>query len=118
MQVLVLTQRLRFARSPQWYHERPNREFSKLEKVCFRYIPLWQRYHRLSLFRGNDALVETYGAGEKAQRVRTATENAARNYIYHNAPEKYHHFIVPEFPLGKALSLYQAWNSAHRQCRM
>ncbi|OBT52176.1 hypothetical protein VE04_06161 [Pseudogymnoascus sp. 24MN13] len=89
-----------FARSPQWYHERPNREFSKLEKFCFRYIPLWQRYHRLSLFTGNDALVETYGAGEKAQRVRTATEYAARNYIYENAPEKYHHFIVPEFPLG------------------
>ncbi|KFY81519.1 hypothetical protein V500_11346 [Pseudogymnoascus sp. VKM F-4518 (FW-2643)] len=89
-----------FARSPQWYHERPNREFSKLEKFCFRYIPLWQRYHRLSLFTGNDALVETYGAGEKAQRVRTATENGARNYIYQNAPEKYHHFIVPEFPLG------------------
>ncbi|PVH77662.1 monooxygenase [Cadophora sp. DSE1049] len=89
-----------YARSPQWYHERPNREFSILEKMCFRYIPFWQRFHRLQLFRTNDALVDTYMPGEKAAAKRAATEEAAKNYIYRTAPQKYHRFLVPSFPLG------------------
>ena len=92
--------KFRYARSPQWYHERPNRDFTSLEKMCFRFIPFWQRFHRLQLFRANDALVDTYLPGNKAAAKRAATEKAAKEYIYRTAPQKYHNFLVPSFPLG------------------
>jgi len=89
-----------YARSAQWYHERPNRAFTGLEKWCFKYIPFWQRYHRLQLFLENDNLVTTYMPGDRATVRREQVENTAKRYIYSRTPNKYHKFIVPEFPLG------------------
>ncbi|KAF9886168.1 hypothetical protein FE257_011993 [Aspergillus nanangensis] len=89
-----------FARSAQWYHERPNRSFTALEKWCFRYIPLWQRYLRLRLFLTNDGLVATYMPGPKAEQLRAKAEQNACEYIYAQAPRKYHKVLVPDFPLG------------------
>jgi cation diffusion facilitator CzcD-associated flavoprotein CzcO len=89
-----------YARSPQWYHERPNRNFTKMETWAFRYIPLWERWKRLQLFLENDDLVSTYMPGVQAGKKREKVEDHAKKYIYSRAPEKYHHFIVPEFPLG------------------
>lgn len=58
-----------YAGSAQWYHERPNRYFTRLEKLAFQHIPLWERWKRLQLFLENDDLVATYmpgvGAAEK-----------------------------------------------------
>ncbi|KAG9186591.1 hypothetical protein G6011_09699 [Alternaria panax] len=69
-----------YLKHAQWYHERPNRDFSTLEKFLFKYVPFWQRYHRYSVFRTSDALVTTYGSSSESK--------------------KYHSFLVPEFPLG------------------
>lgn len=69
--------------------------------MCFRYLPLWQRYERLKLFNANDNLVATYMPGKEAEKKRLATEAKAKEYIYKTAPKKYHDFIVPKFPLGK-----------------
>jgi cation diffusion facilitator CzcD-associated flavoprotein CzcO len=90
----------RYARSPQWYHERPNHRFTSFEKACFRYIPFWQRIHRLRLFQANDNLVSTYLSGPKAEKKRLAAEASAKDYIYKTTPKKYHDMIVPTFPLG------------------
>ena len=92
-----------YARSRQWYHERPNRNFTKLELWCFRNIPLWERYNRLSLFLQNDDLVSTYMPGAAAARKRAKVENHAKEYIYATAPKKYHDILVPDFPLGEIL---------------
>ncbi|KAI9168091.1 Baeyer-Villiger monooxygenase [Paramyrothecium foliicola] len=81
-QVQQLTQ---FARSPQWYHERPNRGFTNFEKFCFRYVPFLQRYYRLDLFLKTDQLAAVYGPNET---------------------QKYHNFIVPNFPLGCKRRIY------------
>ncbi|KAF1817472.1 FAD/NAD(P)-binding domain-containing protein [Eremomyces bilateralis CBS 781.70] len=89
-----------YARGQQWYHERPNREFSAIEKFCFTYVPLWQRYHRYQIFSSSDALMTTYGASEASQKQREATERAAREYILATAPKKYHDILIPKFPLG------------------
>lgn len=88
-----------YARSAQWYHERPNRAFTGFEKWCFKYIPLWQRYLRLQLFLDNDNLVKTYIPGDDAAVKREKVESDAKRYIYSRTPDKYHEFIVPEFPL-------------------
>ena len=95
----------RYARSPQWYHERPNKPITPLQKFCFKYIPFWQRYQRLQIFLDSDNLVTTYVPGEEAAKVRANTEKIAKNYIYSRTPEKYHNIIVPDFPLGRNLVL-------------
>jgi hypothetical protein len=89
-----------YARSAQWYHERPNRMFTAFEKWCFKYIPLWERYNRLSLFMANDNLVATYMPGANATTKRAKVEDHAKRYIFATAPEKYHGMLIPDFPLG------------------
>ncbi|KHN98995.1 Flavin-binding monooxygenase-like family protein [Metarhizium album ARSEF 1941] len=96
-QVAHVTQ---YARSPQWYHERPNRRFTCFERWCFRHVPLLGRILRLRLFLASDNMVTTYGPGETATRLRLRAEAHARDYIVSTAPQKYHHLLVPEFPLG------------------
>lgn len=93
-----------YARSAQWYHERPNRPFSSFEKWCLSNIPLWERYLRLRLFLTSDSLVATYLPGPAAEKVRAKAESGARQYIYQTAPKEYHKFLVPDFPLGKPSS--------------
>ncbi|KAJ5668457.1 uncharacterized protein N7477_007027 [Penicillium maclennaniae] len=89
-----------YARSAQWYHERPNRSFTAFERWCFRNIPLWERYLRLQIFLASDNLVATYLPGPAAEKLRAKTEESARQYICATAPQKYHKFLVPDFPLG------------------
>ncbi|KAJ8080125.1 hypothetical protein PM082_016953 [Marasmius tenuissimus] len=89
-----------YARSPQWYHERPNRDYTQLEKWCFKWIPLWQKWLRLKMFQLNDNLVTTYMAGKRETKEREQVERHAREYILSVAPQKYHGFLIPDFPLG------------------
>ncbi|KAF2097820.1 FAD/NAD(P)-binding domain-containing protein [Rhizodiscina lignyota] len=95
--VLKVTQ---YARSPQWYHERPNRAFTSFEKLCFKYVPFVQRCLRLRLFLDSDSLAKTYGSTEASKEHRAGVEQHAKEYIYKMTPKEYHDFIVPEFPLG------------------
>ncbi|KAI1874207.1 uncharacterized protein JN550_002786 [Neoarthrinium moseri] len=89
-----------FARGRQWYHPRPNHRFSPLERFCFRYIPFWQRYYRLKTFLDTDNLASSYGSSLHEIKQRKAIEENAKDYIYREAPEKYHSILVPDFPLG------------------
>jgi cation diffusion facilitator CzcD-associated flavoprotein CzcO len=68
--------------------------------MCFRYVPLWQRLHRLKLFLDTDNLASVYGPDEERVSQRKAVEQNAKDYIYSMCPEEYHGFIVPDFPLG------------------
>ena len=43
--------------------------------------------------------------GETAEKARAIVEANAKDYIYRTAPEKYHSFIVPSFPLGAYILL-------------
>ncbi|KAL2864270.1 flavin-containing monooxygenase [Aspergillus lucknowensis] len=90
-----------FQRSAQWVTSRVNREFTALEKWCFRYIPLLARWYRFKLWKDTDALHTLYMSDTPAlvaQRER-ATRSAVE-YIKQNAPAKYHDVLVPQFPLG------------------
>ncbi|RNJ59140.1 hypothetical protein D7B24_003233 [Verticillium nonalfalfae] len=95
-----------YARSPQWYHPRPNKLFTPWEKFCFKYIPLWQRWHRLDLFLKTDQLASVYGSNASQVSARLQLEDEARRYILREAPERYHDFIVPKFPLGCKRRIY------------
>lgn len=90
-----------YARSAQWYHERPNKSFTPFQKWCLKYVPLWERYLRLRLFLANDELVTTYMPGPAAAKTRALVEKHAKQYIYSQAPSKYHRDLVPDFPLGE-----------------
>ncbi|KAF7557823.1 hypothetical protein G7Z17_g488 [Cylindrodendrum hubeiense] len=102
-QVKKLTQ---YARSPQWYHPRPNKLFSGWDKFRFCYVPLWQRLHRLDTFLKTDQLASVYGSDPTQVQQRLVIEETARQYIYATAPEKYHRFLVPDFPLGCKRRIY------------
>ena len=89
-----------YARSAQWYHPRPNHHFTTAEKWAFRWIPLWQRLLRLSIFLEADEQTTAYFPSPKGKRVRAAAEKESAEYIRSMAPKKYWDFIVPDFPLG------------------
>jgi cation diffusion facilitator CzcD-associated flavoprotein CzcO len=89
-----------YARSGQWYHARPNRVFTEFEKLCFRWVPLWQRLLRLSIFIEADEETTTYFPTKKGLKARTAKEEESRAYIMSKTPKKYWDAIIPKFPLG------------------
>ena len=89
-----------YARSAQWFHERPNRPFPEWKKWCFQYLPLYERFVRLRLFLSFDSLVQTYMPGKDAAAVRRKTEAEAVRYMHSMTPKKYHDMMVPDFPLG------------------
>ncbi|KAF9634680.1 hypothetical protein BFW01_g5575 [Lasiodiplodia theobromae] len=89
-----------YARSPQWYHERPNRRFSALEKFMFRYVPGLMRLRRWNIFWNIDKQSYSYRGTEAGVKQRLLEEEHARQYIYRKAPEKYHNVLVPDFELG------------------
>ena len=89
-----------YARSPQWYHARPNHHFTPAEKWAFRWIPFWQRLLRLSIFLEADEQTTTYFPTANGKRARIAAEKESTEYILARTPKRYHDFIVPEFPLG------------------
>ncbi|KAK3942519.1 putative monooxygenase [Diplogelasinospora grovesii] len=89
-----------YARSGQWFHERPNRQFTELDKFLFRWVPLWQRLLRLRIFLDADEETTTYFPTPRGLRVRVQKENESKKYIQSKAPEKYWNYIIPEFPLG------------------
>ena len=89
-----------YARSGQWYHARPNHQFTSLEKSMFRWLPLWQRLLRLRIFLGADEETTTYFPSPKGVRARQAAEEESKRYIKSRTPSKYWDSIVPTFPLG------------------
>jgi cation diffusion facilitator CzcD-associated flavoprotein CzcO len=89
-----------YSRSAQWYHERPNKSTTPISRALCRYVPLYQRYLRFRLFASFESMTLTYGSGEKAAKERQKVEAEARKYTLSKTPEKYHNFIIPDFPLG------------------
>ncbi|KAH7317441.1 hypothetical protein BKA65DRAFT_466416 [Rhexocercosporidium sp. MPI-PUGE-AT-0058] len=89
-----------YARSAQWYHDRPNKKYSAFEKWAFKVVPLWMRLLRLSIFLEADAQSSTYLPTPDGIKKRAKAEAESRDYIYGKTPKKYHEFIVPTFALG------------------
>ncbi|POR36846.1 Uncharacterized protein TPAR_02973 [Tolypocladium paradoxum] len=89
-----------YARSGQWFHARPNRDYTVLEKFLFRWFPLWQRALRLKIFLDADEETTTYFPTPKGLRLRAAMEEEARKYINSKVPPKYSKALIPKFPLG------------------
>lgn len=89
-----------YARSGQWFHARPNENYSALAKFLFRYLPLWQRTLRLRIFLEADEETTTYFPTPRGKRARRAKEDESKAYIRSHAPEKYWDAIIPTFPLG------------------
>ncbi|KAI1488826.1 monooxygenase [Biscogniauxia mediterranea] len=89
-----------YARSGQWFHARPNRNYNAFEKAMFRYMPLWLRWLRLRIFLDADEETTTYFPTPKGLRERQKKEEESRQYIQSKVPEKYWKAIIPTFPLG------------------
>ncbi|ODV89695.1 hypothetical protein CANCADRAFT_4319 [Tortispora caseinolytica NRRL Y-17796] len=89
-----------FARSGQWYHERPNHPYSAFQKWVFRNVPFAMRYLRYKIFNSADSLYYSYLDSDYSARIREQAEEGAKAYIRATAPKKYHDVLIPDFPLG------------------
>jgi cation diffusion facilitator CzcD-associated flavoprotein CzcO len=89
-----------YARSGQWYHARPNHQFTSSEKAMFRWLPLWQRLLRLQIFLKADEETTTYFPSPEGVKARAAAEEESKRYIKSRTPKKYWDSIIPTFPLG------------------
>ena len=89
-----------YARSGQWFHARPNRDYTDLDKFLFKWMPLWRRALRLKIFLDADEETTTYFPTPQGMRLRTAMEEEARQYIKSKVPAKYTTALIPKFPLG------------------
>ncbi|KAF7536649.1 hypothetical protein G7054_g4356 [Neopestalotiopsis clavispora] len=89
-----------YARSGQWFHARPNRNYTSTEKFMFKYVPLYQRLLRLRIFLEADEETTTYFPTPKGVKARAEKEDESRTYIKSKVPEKYSKSIIPNFPLG------------------
>ncbi|KAI1213736.1 monooxygenase [Annulohypoxylon truncatum] len=89
-----------YARSGQWFHARPNRDYTALDKAIFKYLPLRQRLLRLKIFLDADEETTTYFPTPRGLKMRAQVEEESRKYIKSIAPEKYWKSIIPNFPLG------------------
>lgn len=90
-----------FQRSAQWINERPNSEFTALQKAFLRYIPFVHRLYRFYIWKRTDALHHLYATeSEASARAREQATAEARDYMTKTAPEKYHDVLIPKFPLG------------------
>jgi len=92
---------VQFQRSAQWINERPNREFTDLEKWCFRHVPLYGKLYRFMLWRSTDALHNLYASeSPSSEKARLAATEVARQYMTATAPAKFHDILLPKYPLG------------------
>lgn len=89
-----------YARSGQWFHARPNRNYTEFEKFICRWVPLWQRLLRLRIFIDADEETSTYFPTAKGLKARAEKEEESRKYIQSKTPKKYWKSIIPDFPLG------------------
>ena len=95
-----------YARSGQWFHARPNRNYTRLEKYLCRYMPLYQRAIRLRIFIDGDNESKTYFPTPEGLKQRTRKEAEAKAYIRSKTPEDYAKHIIPDFPLGCKRRIY------------
>ena len=92
---------VQFQRSPQWINERPNSEFTAIQKWCFRYVPFVNKLYRFYLWKNTDALHHLYTSrSQRSIRARAEATEVARRYMRNTAPAKYHDILLPDFPLG------------------
>ena len=89
-----------YARSGQWYHERPNHYYTGIEKFLFKWLPLWQRSLRLRIFLEADDETAAYFPTTSGLKARARKEAQSAEYIRSMTPEKYWDALIPKFPLG------------------
>lgn len=89
-----------YARSGQWFHPRPNREYTATEKALCRWVPFYQGAQRLKIFVDADEETTTYFPTPKGLKERARVEAESKAYIRSKVPEKYAKHLIPTFPLG------------------
>ncbi|KAI9439244.1 FAD/NAD-P-binding domain-containing protein [Lactarius indigo] len=88
-----------FARTKMWYVPGPLIPYRETTKWIFAHIPFVQRIYRFMI-----AVVYEVGflafKGKGDNYVGKYRTKIARDYVKKIAPSKYHHLIIPKYPLG------------------
>ncbi|KAH8984127.1 FAD/NAD-P-binding domain-containing protein [Lactarius akahatsu] len=90
---------INFARTKMWFIPGPLIPYREFTKWIFAHIPLVQRIHRYVIAAQYElAYLAFKGKGNNFMgKYMTKT---ARDYTEKIAPQKYHHLIIPTYPLG------------------
>lgn len=86
-----------YARSGQWYHERPNHRYTNVEKFLFQWVPLWQKAIRLGVFLEADEETNAYFPTPQGKKDRAKKEAESLEYLYAVAPKNTIRFLLPHF---------------------
>lgn len=92
---------VQFQRSPQYFFETQNRQFSAAEKFLFKYLPLYDLWYRYSIYRESDAF-HAYFVPDSHDQVeaRNRMQQESLEYMRRTAPKKYWDMLTPDYPVG------------------
>ncbi|KAL8278353.1 hypothetical protein RQP46_009245 [Phenoliferia psychrophenolica] len=89
---------INFCRTPNWFAPRPQKSYSSVTKAAFRYVPGLMRTYRNFIALSGDARFAAWQL--KNAGLRTMAEEHLWSYMSSQAPEKYHDFLRPSYPMG------------------
>ncbi|SCZ95827.1 BZ3500_MvSof-1268-A1-R1_Chr8-1g09824 [Microbotryum saponariae] len=92
------TQVINFSRTPSWFAPRDQKDYSRVTKAAFRYVPGLMRSYRNFIAITSDSRFVVWWL--QFSTLRHYVEEHMANYIRQNSPEKYHDFLVPKYPFG------------------
>jgi len=88
-----------FARARMWFVPAPIIPYRKFTKWLFAHIPFVQRIHRFIIAAQYDIVFLAFKAKGNNYMGKFLTK-ASKGYMEKVAPPKYHHRIIPTYPIG------------------
>ncbi|GAA5943803.1 flavin-containing monooxygenase [Sporobolomyces koalae] len=102
-----------FIRSPGYFRQKENFNYSRFQKFVFRWVPGALRTYRWWLFYEYDRAILSRGLGRFASNLRQQMTNNVIKYMKSKAPEKYWPAIIPDYPMHcKRVAYNQGWLEA------
>ncbi|KAI9447200.1 FAD/NAD-P-binding domain-containing protein [Lactarius psammicola] len=90
---------INFARTRMWFVPAPLAPYREITKWIFAHVPLVQLVHRFGIAASYEMAFLVYKSKGNNYASRYMTK-ASTDYVKKIAPPKYHHLIIPTYPLG------------------
>ncbi|GAA5880009.1 hypothetical protein JCM16303_004435 [Sporobolomyces ruberrimus] len=97
-----------FIRSPGYFRQKDNFDYSPLKRFIFRWVPGALRAYRWWLFYEYDRAILSRGLGTFSTKLRQTMTNNVVNYMKSKSPEEYWPSIIPDYPMHCKRVAYNA----------
>lgn len=99
-------------RTPHWLLPFRNFTLSPTFLFALKSVPLLVRLLRLAAFISLESNWIMFWMNSVGERMRRSVQTTSRNFVIETAPEKYHKYLVPDFPVACKRRIYDS-NSAY-----